>query len=118
MADSPADREPTPGEIRAAMARTRADLAAKVGELQRRILGGARPRTTRGETPMPVKTKAKTAAGKRGGAKAKAAPAARRKTAGAKAKRKGGAKTAGKKAAVKARGGAAKSTAKRAAKTL
>src|SRR5436190_8895631 len=105
MADTPAAPEPTPKEIKAAMARTRADLAAKLGELQRRILGGARPRTTRGETPM-AKTKAKKKAAKKGG-KAKAAPAAKRKTATKakptkKAARKGG------KAAAKARAGAAK----------
>ena len=48
MADSPPDREPSAAEIRAAMARTRADLAAKVGELQRRILGGGAPGLRKG----------------------------------------------------------------------
>src|SRR4051812_10744449 len=105
MADTPADPgDPLAGraaEILAAMAQTRADLAAKVNELQRRIIGGVRPRTMRGETPM-AKAKAKKKAVKKGAAKAKAAPAAKRKTAAkAGAKKKGGAK----KAAVKARRG-------------
>jgi hypothetical protein len=102
MADSPAD-------IRAEMAQTRASLASKLGELQRRILGGAGLRTIPGETPMAVKKKAKKSgkAAKRGKAKAKPAAAAKRKTA-AKAKSRGKAK-----AAPKARRGAAKTTAKR-----
>jgi hypothetical protein len=102
MADSPED-------IREAMARTRASLAARVEELQRRILGGARPRTNPGETPMAKKKKAKKSSkpAKRGKAKAKPAAAAKRKTA-AKAKSRGKAK-----AAPKARRGAAKTTAKK-----